>query len=249
MRQNRFHHLDVFGHTLEVLAAAVALERDPVAALGAEHAGEVRALLAEPLADEHTRGTALRWGALMRDIAKPLTEGRGRDGRVIFPGHDVEGARLAHVILGRLRSSVRLRTHVSALAEHHLRLGFLVHDQPLPRRAVYGYLRACEPLEVDVTLISVADRLATRGDGADRAIGRHLALARTMLGEALRWRSQGPPAPLVRGDRLAAALGLAAGPVLGELLEEIAAARFAGEVDDERGAIELARAWVPATRA
>jgi UTP:GlnB (protein PII) uridylyltransferase len=38
-----------------------------------EHAGAATALLAEPLADELTRGQALRFGALFHDIAKPQT--------------------------------------------------------------------------------------------------------------------------------------------------------------------------------
>ena len=143
-----------------------------------------------------TRGEALRWGALLHDAAKPLTRDmRPADGRVTFIGHDERGATLAREVLGRLRASERLRAHVAALVRHHLRLGFLVHEpQPLSRRTVFAYLRACSPVEVDVTLLSVADRLATRGDRAQEAIAAHLAVARQMLGDALRWRAEGPPA-------------------------------------------------------
>src|SRR5262249_9602902 len=56
--QNRFHHLDVYDHTLAVLEAVMALERDPAAALGSESGAAVAAFLAEPLADELTRGDA-----------------------------------------------------------------------------------------------------------------------------------------------------------------------------------------------
>ena len=126
----------------------------------------------EPLADELSRAEALRWGALLHDAAKPLTRAvRPQDGRVTFLGHDVRGAELARTVLGRLRASERLSAHVAALVRHHLRLGFLVHEpQPLSRRRLFGYLRACSPVEVDVTLLSVADRLATRGDRAWESI-------------------------------------------------------------------------------
>ena len=40
--QNPYHHRDVHGHTLEVLGAAIALERDPAATLGDELAPAVR---------------------------------------------------------------------------------------------------------------------------------------------------------------------------------------------------------------
>jgi len=51
-----------------------------------------------------------------------------------------------------------------------------------------------------------------------------------MLRDALHWRADGPPRPLVRGDELAADLGIAAGPRVGELLEELAEAQYAGEI-------------------
>ena len=123
---------------------------------------------------------------------------------------------------------------MSALVRHHLRLGFLVHERPLSRRALYRYLTTCEPVEVDVTLLSVADRLATRGRKADESIAKHLDLAREVLPAALAWRAEGRRQPLVRGDALAGALELDAGPQLGRLLAAIDEARFAGEVVDAR---------------
>jgi poly(A) polymerase len=244
IEQSRFHHLDVYGHTLEVLDRTIELQADPDAIFGEEHAADLLALLNEPLADELTRGEALRWGALLHDAAKPLTRGvRPEDGRVTFIGHDAKGAELARTVLGRLRASERLRAHVAALVRNHLRLGFLVHEpQPLAPRTVYTYLRACDPVEVDVTLLSVADRLATRGDDAQRAIDAHLTLARGMLRDALRWRAEGPPRPLVRGDELAAELEIAAGPRVGELLGELAEEQYAGEIATREQALVFARA-------
>jgi poly(A) polymerase len=252
VEQNRFHHLDVYGHTLEVLDRAVELTSGASAADAeldaclAPHRAEIELLLAEPLADELTRGEALRWGALLHDAAKPLTrEVRPADGRVTFIGHDVRGAQLAREVLGRLRTSERLRAHVAALVRHHLRLGFLVHEpQPLARRTVYAYLRATAPVEVDVTLLSVADRLATRGDRAQEAVQAHLSLAARMLGEALRWRRLGPPSPLLKGDELARELGIDTGPRIGELLEELAAAQYAGELVSRDEALGYAQLLV-----
>jgi poly(A) polymerase len=252
VQQSRYHHRDVHGHTLEVLERAVALtstaesavalagEREEImSAVGAENAVLLPALLDEPLADGLTRGEALRWGALLHDAAKPATRTvRPLDRRVTFFGHDVQGADLARVVLGRLRTSVRLREHVAALVRWHLRLGFLVHaPQPLAREQVFAYLRDCGPVEADVTLLSVCDRLATRGDKAERAIEAHLALARAMLADALRWRAQGPPKPLLRGDELATAVDMPLGPRVGELLERLAEAQFAGRVSTREQAL------------
>jgi poly(A) polymerase len=222
-----------------VLAEVIALERSPGEWLG-EHAEAVSRFLAEPLANELTRGQALRFGALLHDAAKPLTRRVTPEGRVTFIGHDAVGAELAAGVLTRLRASERLREHVAALTRHHLRLGFLVHEMPLERRAIYRYLRACEPVQVDVTLLSVADRLATRGRGSEQAIGRHLELARALLGEAFAWRNERPRPPL-RGDELARAVGLRPGRELGRILAELEEASFAGEISSRDQAIALAR--------
>jgi poly(A) polymerase len=241
VEQNPYHHRDVYGHTLEVLESAIALERDPAATLGDELAAPVRALLAEPLADGLTRAGGLRFGALLHDAAKPATRVELPDGRIGFPRHDVDGAAMARATLARLRASEHLRAHVADLTRHHLRLGFLVHEAPLDRRAVYRYLRDTAPVAADVTLLSVADRLATRGRKADEAIARHVGLARELLTAALDERAAEPPAPLLRGDELARALEIPPGPRLGELLEAIAEARFAGEIATGEEAVALAR--------
>jgi poly(A) polymerase len=249
VEQSAFHHADVYDHTLEVLDRTVELTGPggpdcPAAAVAIDaHRQEIVALLAEPLADEMSRGEAMRWGALLHDAAKPLTrEVRPENGRVTFMGHDRVGAELAREVLGRLRASERLKAHVAGLVRHHLRLGFLVHEpQPLARRTVYGYLRACGPVGADVSLLSVADRLATTGAGSDRAIDVHLRLAGSLLTDALSWRRTGPPPPPLRGDELARELEISPGPVLGELLEELSAASYAGEIGDRAEAISHAR--------
>jgi putative nucleotidyltransferase with HDIG domain len=240
VEQSRFHHLDVYGHTLEVLERTIALtDSDAAEVLGVEYGAEVQALLAEPLGDGMTRGEALRWGALLHDAAKPATRSvRMLDRRVTFIGHDVMGADLARDVLGRMRASVRLREHVAGLVRHHLRLGFLVHQpQPLARETVFAYLRECEPVEVDVTLLSVCDRLATRGSKSEEAIAAHTELARRMLDDALSWRAQGPPKPLLRGDQLAQELEIELGPRVGELLEELVRAQYTGEVSTREQAL------------
>lgn len=239
VEQGPNHHLDVHGHTLSVLEHTLEIEAD-LERFAGERAGDVTALLAEPLADEMSRATALRFGALFHDIAKPQTR-RERDGFVGFRGHDALGAELIEEIFaGRLHASRRLTRHLQALTLHHLRLGFLIPERPLPARRVHDYLRATEPVGVDVTLLTVADRLSARGAGplaSPEMVSAHLELAREMIAAALDWRRDGPPAPLLRGDEIAAALELEPGPELGEAVAELEAAQYAGEVTDRESAL------------
>jgi poly(A) polymerase len=233
VEQSHFHHKDVYGHTLEVLERLIEVER--------EAEGELREVLDEPLADELTRGQALRFGALLHDIGKPATHAVRPDGRVTFIGHDRLGEEMVREVCRRLRTSERLSRFLESVTRHHLVLGFLVHEAPLDRRAVYRYLKRTSPVEVEVTLLSCADRLATRGENADRAIDAHLELARELMAAALEWRREGPPRVPVRGDELAEELGIEPGPELGRLLGELEEASYAGEVTGREGAVELAR--------
>jgi putative nucleotidyltransferase with HDIG domain len=242
LRQSDYHHLDVYNHTLATLQAAIDLHRDPAASFG-DLAPALSEVLDEPLANELTRGQALRFGALLHDIAKPLTYALSAEGRPTFFEHDVRGAGLATQMLTRLRASERLTAHTAALTRHHLRLGFLVHERPLPARTVYRYLVTCEPVEVDVTVLSVADRLATQGRNSGRAITLHIELAREMLSAALRWRANRPRPPAA-GDALARALGIRPGPQLGRLLAELTEAAYAGEIASDASVMAYAREWL-----
>jgi putative nucleotidyltransferase with HDIG domain len=233
VEQSHYHHKDVYGHTLEVLERLIALE--------AEATGEVREVLDEPLADELTRGQALRFGALLHDIGKPATHDVRDDGRVTFLGHDRLGEEMVGQVCRRLRTSERLSRFLQGVTRHHLVLGFLVHERPLDRRAVYRYLTRTSPVEVEVTLLSCADRLATRGRNAERAIDAHIELARELMPAALEWRRTGPPRLPIRGDELAREAGIEPGPELGRVLAELREAAYTGAIEDREGAVELAR--------
>ncbi len=237
--QSPYHHLDVHQHTRAVLGETIRVLQEPERWFG-EHGQALREVLREPLAEELTRGQALRFGALFHDIAKPRTRKVTEQGRVTFIGHDAAGAEMAGAILSRLRAGQRLSDYVAALTRHHLRLGFLVHEMPLGRREVYRYLRSCEPVEVEVTVLSVADRLATRGRSSEEAIAKHLQLARELLGEALAWRERRPRPPL-RGDELVRVLRLEPGPEVGRILQTLEEESFAGVVTSREDAIERAR--------
>ena len=156
------------------------------------------------------------------------------DGRITFIGHDAVGEEMVRGLCRRLRTSERFSRFLEGLTRHHLVLGFLVHERPLDRAQVYRYLRRTAPVEVEVTLLSCADRLATRGRSAEEATAAHLDLARELMAAALDWREHGPPRVPVRGDELAHELGIEPGPELGRLLAELARGRLRGRGEHPR---------------
>jgi putative nucleotidyltransferase with HDIG domain len=239
--QNPNHHLDVHGHTLAVVERLLEVERD-LPRFAGEVADAVREVLDEPLSDELTRGQALRFGALLHDIGKPQTRSE-QGGYVTFIGHDKTGAEVIAEICRRLKTSAKLSSHLQGLALHHLRLGFMVHQRPLERGAIYDYLSATEPVAVDVTLLTAADRQAARGEGpiaSEEMIEAHLELVREVLPDAVGWHRDPPRSPL-NGDEIAAEVGLRPGPEMGEILERLRRASYAGEISGRDQAIALAR--------
>ena len=241
--QNPNHHLDVFGHTMQVLSNLLEIEAD-LDRYVQDTAPAVRELLAEPLADELSRGEALRFAALLHDVGKPATREEHEGGFVSFVGHDREGAALVREACARLRTSRALSRYLEAVTMHHLHLGFMARERPLPRRRLYEYLKLTAPVSADVSLLTVADRLAARGSGptaSPEMIEAHLALVREVLPEALAWHRDGPPRAPITGDELAAAVGIEPGPELGRLIGEVEAAVFTGEVETADDAIAVAR--------
>ncbi len=228
VQQSAYHHLDVGGHTREVLKYTVALEQSLADFVDDDAADWFSRRLGDEVAGGVTVRECMRFGALLHDIAKPQTRvfnpERGSFG---FPGHDRVGHKMAGDILERLRLPRRVIKVVQGLTLHHLRLGFLVHAQPLNRGGIYDYMRTCEPVEVEVTVLGLADRLATRGRRAEPAIEAHAELTRLMLPEAIAWREAGgAPSPLLDGDQLVARTGRPPGPWLGVALEAQRRARY-----------------------
>jgi len=243
VEQNPNHHLDVHGHTIEVLERLLDIEAD-LSSYAGKRAGEVAALFDEPLADEMDRRTALRFAAIVHDVGKPATRGQS-GGYITFIGHDRVGAGIVQRLCARLRTSRRLSAYLAGITANHLRLGFMIHELPLGSRRILDYLRATAPDCVDVTVLTVADRLAARGAGAvasEHMVQSHLDLAREMIAAGLDWCAQGPPRSPIAGDELAAAIGIEPGPELGRVIAEVEVGVFAGEVSTRDDAVAAARA-------
>ncbi len=241
------HHLDVFGHTIEVVEGVLRIESDLERFTG-ERAAEVSEFLSRPLADGVNRAAALRLGALFHDCAKPQTRSE-EGGFVSFRGHDQVGADQITSRFRKLKASRKLISYLADLARHHLILGFMVTAMPLDRRQIFAYLDRTDPVSIDVTLLTVADRLAARGKAEIAGPGMvsgHLELASEMVGHGLDWDRSGPPEQFLPGNELAAKLGIEPGPELGKVIKELAAARYAGEINDANEAVEHARGFLKA---
>ena len=184
-------------------------------------------------------------GALLHDMAKPATRAVTPEGRVTFMGHDRLGAEMADALMRRLHTSARLREFVVRCVRWHLPLGFMVHRTPLSLRQIDRYLRATAPSEVEIIVLSAADRLATRGPRTSQsAIDRHLVLAREVMDEHFRLVDRGPAgaarSPATSWRRPS---GASPGPGWPRSWTRCARGRSVGVLRTRDQALRFARAW------
>lgn len=231
--QNPYHHLDVFGHTIEALAYVGPI----VTQLGGTD------LLNPPDAcglPGASPTAPLAWAVLLHDIGKPAVRRIDKEGRIIFWRHDELGALMAEEIAARLHLSRRFGVFLRVLVLNHLRLGFLAREVPLTQRALVRYRRAVEPYVFESVALSLADRMATRGEKTSgQSIARHFRLARQVW---LRMPRQSRPLPL-DGRAVMELLGIHEGPLVGEAMALLREEVDAGEVSGAGEARELLLEW------
>jgi tRNA nucleotidyltransferase/poly(A) polymerase len=212
-------------------------------------AQDLRDHLCLPLAAGRTRRDLLCWAAIAHDWGKPAKRTVEDTGRVRFFDHDHWGALLAETRLAALKFSGDEVAYVARLTDLHMRPGELTHQYPFSRRAQYRFFRAADSTGPDIVLLSLADYMATlartltdQGDAVEaERWGLRLKTAHDLLDAYFYHRTEHvAPPPLLNGRQVMAALDIAPGPLVGELLEGLREAQAAGEVLTE----EQAWAWV-----
>lgn len=209
-------------------------------AMLAPFAAALRRHLQLLLAAGRTRRELLPWAALAHDWGKPAKRTVDAAGQIRFFDHDHWGALLAEARTQALKLSSEEVAYVARLTDQHMRPGFLAHDFPPSRRAIYRFFREAETTGPDCVLLSLADHMATRAaEQAGEHWERRLATSRILLEAYFRQRVDlvAPP-PLVNGHQLMTRLGLAPGPRVGELLEGLRESQAAGEV------LTVDEAWI-----
>ena len=153
---------------------------------------------------------ALRWAALLHDVAKPETFYIGDDGEGHFPEHDLRGAQMADEILSRLKAPTCLRKQVVFLIKHHM-LSMEPQTRLLRRRlAKYG-----EENVFALLCLQEADR-SSKGTQTTLC---DLHESRKLLEQILEEASCLSIKDLAINGQDLQALGFAAGPKIGQCLQ------------------------------
>ena len=201
-------------------------------------------LVNQSITPERNWRPSLFLAALYHDIGKPDKRSENEDGRIQFIGHELSGSDIIEERARALQLSNSEVKRLKTVVENHMRPFHFVNSGKMPsRRSIYRYFRATGEAGVDVALLSIADMLAIYGATLPHDLLKDwMNVARELL-EA--WFEQAeekvlPPA-LVDGDDLMRVFELEPGPQIGQLLEAIREAQAAGEVEDKKSALDLAR--------
>jgi poly(A) polymerase len=212
-------------------------------------ADELRGYLDEDLSEGRTRGSLLKFAALLHDVAKPQTRSEGAEGRIRFLGHADEGRTVATGIMRRSRFSSREAQFVGTLVREHLRPVQLAQVGEVPSlRALYRFHRDAGDALEGVLLLALADAAAARGERMTReGWARQAAYMNSLLvrleGEEGIVRSP----RLVSGHDIMTEFGIGEGPRIGQLLEAVREAQATAEIHDRAGALAFVRALLDET--
>lgn len=236
--QNAYHHVDVWSHTLEAMAALDSLSDTLPDGLSA-YSGQLQAELSGQVSGFASGLGLTRLALMLHDIGKPPTRDTRPDGRITFYGHQQVGEELIAPELERLKFSNEEAALLKLMVQEHLRLGYYTSNSPLQPKLAYRFIRnlgAAVPLMV---LHSLADCMATKGPLSEGGLEQHVRTAADVLGHYYAQDAVASPTVLLSGTEIMAELDLKPGPKVGKLKAALLEATATGEVETKEQAREF----------
>jgi poly(A) polymerase len=237
--QNDYHHLDVWGHTLEAVRTMEGILTENISCFG-PYAEMVAQYSAEEPVVGRPRSALMKLAVLFHDSGKPRTRSVSPDGRVHFFGHDRLSVEIFTEAFKRLKLAGKEIQTVSDWILGHMRPLFLFNT-PDHRRALYRLHRAYGEDVVGLLVLFLADLAATRGPARNRGLDDHVWTQVRAALAVCRELAEQPPVPLLNGRDVMAMFGLSPGPKVGEILRKLAELQATREIADRQQAEAAAK--------
>ena len=235
-QKGTYHHLDVWPHSLEVVA-----QFDGVVRETRNNADVVEYLNGSP-GGNRTRRALLKLAALLHDIGKPETRKEAGKGKLTFYGHERVGKNIATHIARMLKLSTGERHALEDMVLWHLRPGYLSNFQKPSERSIYRYLRDTKKEAAGILLLSLADQRSTRGPSSTpRHEKNHERICLNVLKLYFDKKKEKPFVRLIDGHDLIKNLRLKPSPLIGKILAEVTEQQVLGKVKTRKEALELAK--------
>lgn len=205
-QRERFHHKDVFYHTLEVV--------DNIA--------------------QKSSDLKLRLAGLLHDIGKPATKQFVAGTGWTFHGHEVVGRRMAGAILKRLRYSSEIIKYVKQMVALHLRPMALV-DEEVTDSAVRRLIFLAGDDIDDLMVLCRADITSKNPKRVRKYMNNYNRVLEKIrqVEERDRLRNFQPP---LRGDEIMQIFQLEPGPRVGRIKKFIEEAILNGDIPNDHDA-------------
>jgi poly(A) polymerase len=234
LKQGPYHHLDVWGHTLQTVFCLEkifgSLRRNE----------EISNYLSAEISSGRNRYALLKFAGLLHDIGKPKTL-RIEKGKIKFYGHDGLGARMAEDICEKLKLSNVETRMLKLIVLCHLRPGYMANNYFLTKRAKFRFFRDTGQEAPSVLLLSLADQRATRGYlTVEKSRRRHEGLVRRLIKEYFYCQKEKKAARLVNGNDLIAKFKLSPSPLIGKILLELSELQAIGKIKTKEEAFGAA---------
>ncbi|MBN1151550.1 CCA tRNA nucleotidyltransferase [candidate division WOR-3 bacterium] len=197
----------------------------------------IASLLRERIEDEESK-LVLMLSVLLHDIGKTVTSKKAQEGkktgRIISPGHQPQGAKMAKAVLNRWRASKIVSERVSSLVVSHHRIYDLWRSRGEVTKGAMRRLMSQTELPV-LKLLFLADKF---GRGQALGFSEEISWLEKTLEEMKIEEDQ--LKPLVMGRHLLG-IGVESGPDMGKLLSKVYEAQLDGVFESVEGGIHYAK--------
>lgn len=246
--QPKEHYWDVFNHLLETVGMIEMIfdnfsTGDDFVVDCIPGFNEMKDYFDEEITDGHNRKTTLKIGALLHDIAKPITKTVEESGKIRFLGHHSRGAEMSVEILNRMRFSNKGVELIRLMVQHHLRPSQMGPVGEMPSgKAIYRYFRDVGDAAIDTLYLNMADYLAARGPKLEEKEWKeHCGIISWILHEGIKSKAPDNLPKLISGHDIMEECGLDPGPEVGGLLRLVYEAHANGEINTRIQALELVK--------
>ncbi|MBF0292386.1 MAG: HD domain-containing protein [Nitrospinae bacterium] len=240
--QNKWHHLDVFNHSIESLTQMEKILANPPDWL-TQWLPIINESLCEEVAGGWRRREILKIAALLHDVGKPGSSGLSDEGEITFYGHEKAGESIATHAANRLRLPGAVRNGLGILVKNHLRPFNAIHEGELSQRSLYRFHRALGEWAIPALLHAVADAMATQGPAVTerRRLAERASAVKAFDYIQHSLNTPQPREPLLDGHDIMKVFNLPQGELIGRLLALVEEARALGEITSREEAVELVK--------
>ncbi|MCM8831654.1 MAG: HD domain-containing protein [Candidatus Omnitrophica bacterium] len=234
--QGKYHHLDVWEHSLETLKEFEKLYKNKFS-----KNQFLFKYLNEELGLDKKRFMVIKLACILHDIGKPKAK-RQKDKKTIFYAHEKIGKDLVEKIADRLRFSSKIKEVLAKLVFWHLRPGYLADQINPTKRAIYRFFRDTQEEGVGVILLSLADWRATKGPLADaKKRTKHQRIMLKIVNNYFLQKQTKPLKKIVDGYDIMKKFNLTPSPLIGKILNKIQEEQALGNITNKKGAYNIAK--------